>query len=247
MVLALIIAATIVISLVSLVGVFLIGTGKKFEETALMPLVGLSAGTLLGGAFLDLLPESLELIPANMVLFAPLVGILVFFALEKIIVWHHHHHAHAKAREKPAGYLNLVGDALHNFFDGIAIASAFLASPAVGIATSLAVALHEIPQEIGDYSLLVYSGFTKRKALLFNLGSAVFAVIGALFFYFAAPIVQGLQAYGLAFTAGMFIYIAAADIVPELQREKTPTKSLLQFGFVLLGIALIWAVTTFLE
>lgn len=247
MVLELIIAATIAISLASLAGIFLLSKSKEFEEKALFALVSLSAGTLLAGAFLDLLPESLEAVAPNIGLSVALVGVLVFFVLEKIIVWHHHHADHAKVVEKPLGYLNLVGDALHNFFDGVAVAAAFIASPGLGFTTTLVVLLHEIPQEIGDYSLLIYSGFTRKKALLFNLGSALFAVVGALLFYFAAPFVENLTSFGLAFTAGMFIYIAAADIVPELQREKGAGKSALQFFFIALGIVLIWAVTTFLE
>lgn len=247
MVLELIIAATLAISLVSLAGILLLGASKELEEKILFALVSLSAGTLLGGAFLDVLPESLEALAASQALSISLLGILVFFVLEKVIVWHHHHADHEKVVEKPMGYLNLVGDALHNFFDGIAVAAAFLASPALGLTTTLAVVLHEIPQEIGDYSLLIYSGFTRKKALLFNLGSAVFAIVGALVFYFAAPLVQNLEGYGLAFTAGMFIYIAAADIVPELHREKSGSKSALQFFFILIGIALIWLVTTLLH
>ncbi len=248
MVLELIIAATIAVSLASLAGIALLFSKKEIEEKVLFLLVSLSGGTLLASAFLDLLPESLGDLPAKSALVVSLLGILVFFVLEKLIVWHHHHHAdHGKGKEKPMGYLNLVGDALHNFFDGVAISAAFIASPALGFTTTLAVLLHEIPQEIGDFSLLLYSGFTRGKALLFNLGSALFAVIGALLFYFASPVIENLSAFGLAFTAGMFIYIATADIVPELQREKVPGKSALQFVFVLVGIALIWIVTTFLE
>ncbi|MDP3741890.1 MAG: ZIP family metal transporter [Candidatus Micrarchaeota archaeon] len=254
MVLELIIVATVLISLVSLAGISLLGAKKELEEKILFALVSLSAGTLLGGAFLDVLPESLDVLAASTALSIALLGMLVFFVLEKIIVWHHHHTdhenhrtAHEKVTEKPMGYLNLVGDALHNFFDGVAVAAAFLASPALGLTTTFAVLLHEIPQEIGDYSLLIYSGFTRKKALLFNLGSAVFAIVGALLFYFAAPLVQNLAGYGLAFTAGMFIYIAAADIVPELHREKSAGKSALQFVFILIGIALIWLVTTLLH
>ena len=247
MVLELIIAATIAISLASLGGIALLRVNKPTEEKILFALVSLSTGTLLAGAFLDLLPESLERTTPSTALATALVGILVFFVLEKLIVWHHHHADHAKVSEKPLGYLSLVGDALHNFFDGVAISAAFIASPALGLTTTLAVLLHEIPQEIGDYSLLIYSGFTRKKALLFNLGSALFAVIGALLFYFAAPFVQNLSSLALAFTAGMFIYIATADVVPELQREKTPSKSALQFLFILIGVALIWLVTRFLE
>ncbi len=220
MVLDFIIIATVVVSLISLIGVFLITAKKKISDSSLLMLVSLSAGTLLGGAFLDLLPHSIEELSAESVLPVTLSGLLVFFVLEKVIVWHHHHSAMhlKKVNERPLGYLTLVGDALHNFFDGVAIAASFIVSPSLGVITTVAVALHEIPQEIGDFSLLLYSGFTKTRALLFNLGSALFAVLGALIFYFATPLVENLEAFGLAFTAGMFIYLATADIVPELNK-----------------------------
>ncbi len=249
MVLELIIAATVAVSLVSLVGVLVV-SGSRQEQTTLL-LVSLAAGTLLGAAFLDLLPHAVEQSGEafGIVFQLALLGFLVFFVLEKIIHWHHHHAARHEyaAAEKPVGYLNLIGDALHNFFDGIAIAAGFLLSPAVGITTTIAVALHEIPQEIGDFSLLIYSGFSRAKAIYLNLLSALAAIAGALVFYFAAPLVENLEVLGLAFTGGMFIYLAAADIVPELQREKTPAKSAMQFAAMFTGIAVIWLVATFLE
>lgn len=247
MVLELILLATIGISLVSLVGVLFISPKKRLGDKLLMSLVSLAAGTLLGAAFLDLMPEALELSASSSVLHFSLFGILVFFVLEKLIVWHHHHSAKhdKKVNEKPAGYLNLVGDALHNFFDGVAISAAFLVSPAIGLTTTFAVALHEIPQEIGDFSLLIYSGFSRQKAILFNVGSAAAAIVGALFFYFSAPLIENLEAVGLAFTAGMFIYIASADVVPELHKEKGPLNSIFQFACIIIGVALIWVLTTF--
>ena len=127
------------------------------------------------------------------------------------------------------------------------IAAAFMSSVPLGIATTIAVLIHEIPQEIGDYSLLIYSGFSKAKAMWFNLLSAATAILGALLFYFASSFIENLAGFGLAFAAGMFIYIAVGDVVPELHKEKNFNKSLVQFTFVLLGVALIWLIVNFVE
>jgi zinc and cadmium transporter len=243
MVLEYIIAATIVVSLVSLVGIVLIF--RKDYEGLILPLVSFSAGTLLGAAFLDLLPEALEATGTREALGMALAGLLVFFALEKLILWHHHHSG-SHATEKPAGYLNLIGDGLHNFFDGMVIAAAFLTSTPLGIVTTIAVILHEIPQEIGDFSLLLYSGFTVKKALAYNLLSALAAVAGALAFYYASGAVSGLQAFGLSFTAGMFIYIALADLVPELHKEHGAGSAAQQLALITAGAAAIYFIATYL-
>ncbi len=247
MVLELAILATIIVSAVSLVGILTLPLGKDGTEKLLFFIVSFAAGTLLAGAFFDLLPEAIAAASSTSVFAATLAGMLVFFLLEKIIVWHHHHGPHGKdVKEKPAGWLNLIGDGLHNFFDGVAISAAFLSSTTLGLTTTLAVVLHEIPQEIGDFGLLLASGFSKRKAIMFNLISAVTAVLGAIAFYYFSSIVHGIEPLALAFTAGMFIYIAAADVIPELHKEKQITNSALQFVFILLGITLIWLVVNFL-
>jgi len=247
MVLELIILATAFVSLVSLISIFFLSTKVKIEPI-LFYLVSFATGTLLGAAFFDLLPEAIEGIQIEGALFLAFAGLMVFFALEKIILWHHHHHSHVKlnkgknAREKPLGYLNLIGDGLHNFFDGIAIAAAFIASPPVGIATTLAITLHEIPQEIGDFSLLISSGFSVKKALLLNLLVGLAAIAGGVLFFYFSNLVANLQSYGLAFTAGMFLYIATVDLVPELQKETKVKHSIAQLLLILLGAATIWLI-----
>ena len=243
MVLEQIILATLAVSLISLVGIVLIF--RKDYEGLVLPLVSFSAGTLLGAAFLDLLPEALEVSGAREAFAMALAGLLVFFTLEKVILWHHHH-SHSHQKEKPVGYLNLVGDGLHNFFDGAVIAAAFISSPALGIVTTIAVILHEIPQEIGDFSLLLYSGFSVKKALAYNLLSALAAVAGAMLFYYASGVVAGLQAFGLSFTAGMFIYIALADLVPELHKEKGIASAIQQLFLITAGAAAIYFIATYL-
>ncbi|MEK6954299.1 MAG: ZIP family metal transporter [Candidatus Micrarchaeota archaeon] len=245
-----IVAATLLVSLASLAGIALMRANEERTKQLLFYLVSFSAGTLLGAAFLDLLPEALEGAAAKGILLATLAGILIFFILEKIIHWHHHHDPHRKRKGngiKPLGYLNLVGDGLHNFFDGSAIAASFMAGTPVGIATTIAVLLHEIPQEIGDYSLLIYSGFSRAKALAFNLLSALLAVVGALAFYYFSSLVENIGPYALGFTAGMFIYIASTDLVPELHKETDPSKSMMQLVLICTGIAAIWFIATFLE
>lgn len=243
MVLELIVGATVLVSLASLVGIATLVAKRSSLDKILFFFVSFAAGTFLAAAFLDLIPESLETLSVEAAMLAVIAGVLAFFSLEKVISWHHHHSHHAnaaEAHEKPVGYLNLVGDGLHNFFDGIAIAASFTTSVPLGITTTFAVLLHEIPQELGDFSVLVYSGFSTRKALLFNLATALAAVAGGLAFYFFSSTIQSLANLAIPFTAGMFIYMAGADIFPELHKETNPRKSLLQLLFILAGVAVIY-------
>ncbi len=247
MVLDSIIIATLLVSLVSLVGVFVLSLKHKTMHALLFVLMSFATGTLFGSAFLDLIPESLEKIDAHNALFTVLAGLIIFFIVEKLIYWHHHHHSSHEEKEKPFAYLNLIGDGIHNFFDGAAIAASFMAGPELGVTTTIAIIAHEIPQEIGDFSLLIYSGFTRKKALLFNLLSALIAIFGALIFFYFSSFVENLEGLGLAFTAGMFIYIAAADLMPELQKELNVRKSVIQLVSMLIGIIFILGVVVYLE
>lgn len=251
MVLEWILGATVAVSLISLVGLLVLGLRENVQKIFLFYSVAFAAGTMLGAAFFDLLPESLKAIDAATALPVCLAGIMAFFIVEKYISWHHHHETHdnagrkrraRQAEEKPMGYLNLVGDGLHNFFDGVAIAASFMVGLPLGITTTLVIALHEVPQEMGDFGLLLYSGFSRRKAIAFNLLTALTCVLGALLFYFAAPLVQNLEGLGLAFTAGGFIYIAGSDLFPEFHRETDFKKSVWQLLLIFAGIALIWLV-----
>ncbi len=247
MVLELIIAATVVVSLISLIGIVLIFVGKKNIDEILFFLISFSTGTLLGTAFFDLLPESVSGIDASLALEFSFFGLIVSFVMEKIIHWHHHHAGSEKEHTHPLGTLTLVGDGFHNFFDGVAIAAAFITGVPIGITTTLAIALHEIPQEIGDFGLLLYSGYSRAKALLFNLISALTAVAGGVLFFFFSGTVAHFESYALAFTAGMFIYIAGADLLPELHKEKRAKSSALQLLFILLGAVAIWLIARYLE
>ena len=240
MVLEQIIAATVAVSLISLVGIALISVGRKRMDEILFFLISLATGTLLGAAFFDLLPESIAKIDPAMALEVCFIGVIVTFVIEKIVHWHHHHAAREREHHQPLGTLVLIGDGMHNFFDGVAIAASFMVSAPLGIATTLAIALHEIPQEMGDFAMLLYSGYSKARALAFNLLSALTAIAGGVLFYFFSGAVEHFEAYALAFAAGMFIYIAAADLFPELHKEKRFRTSALQLGCVVLGALLIW-------
>jgi zinc and cadmium transporter len=248
-------SSVFVVSLVSLIGVFTLSFKEDFLKSILFILVGLAVGAFFGDAFLHLIPESLELIenPLTVSLFV-LAGILLFFVLEKFLHWHHSHDSSEEGllptdetrqnlSVKPLGYLILTSDAVHNFVDGLIIAASFLISVEVGMATTIAIILHEVPQEIADFGLLLHSGFSKAKALLFNFISAFFAVIGAVIAIVAGPLFANSAPFVAAFAAGAFIYIAGSDLVPEIHKTQNPKKSLIQFVSIILGIAIMFLLT----
>ncbi|HYD92983.1 MAG TPA: ZIP family metal transporter [Candidatus Paceibacterota bacterium] len=228
------------LSLISLLGIATLSLRQAVITRGLFILISLAAGALLGDAFIHLLPEAFEEASVLTVSFATLGGILAFFVLEKLLNWHHNHgedeYAPDHAQRHPVGRLVLISDALHNMIDGLAIGIAFLVSPEVGIGTTLAIALHEIPQEIGDFGLLLHAGYTRTKALLFNFVSALTAFIGLGIAFMVGDTVAGFIPVVTAFTAGMFIYIAMSDIVPELQKTKRLRNSVLQIAMMLVGI-----------
>lgn len=232
-----ILLAVFIVSLISLLGIFIF-LKIKILNKVLFFLVSFAAGSLLGVAFLDLLPAALESGPKEGVMILILFGILSFFILEKFLYWHHHH-----IGENVHGftYLTLIGDAIHNFLDGMVIAISFLNSTALGIVTTIAIIAHEIPQEIGEFAILIYGGFSKLKALTYNFLSALTAVVGALVAYFFSS-VQSLSAYVTAFAIGGFIYIASTDLIPEIHKEKGLGKSFLQFLLLVFGMLVIWVV-----
>ncbi len=242
------IASVVAVSLASLVGAFTLAINAERLKKAVFLLVALAAGALFGDVALHLLPEIFEeaMNPTTLSV-AILAGILVFFILEKFLHWHHHHAIDVSVEESdhhaqvhPVGHLNLISDGLHNFIDGVIIGISFLASPALGFATTLAVILHEIPQEIGDFGILLHAGFTKKKALLFNLLSAALAIIGTILALLLSSKIEGLIPVLLAFTAGGFLYIAGSDLVPELHKTTDPRRSLAQFLALVLGILLMF-------
>jgi len=232
------IASVTLVSLVSLVGVFTLSLQKEVLRKYLFILISLAVGALLGDAFIHLIPEGLEMFsnPAYASL-AVISGIILFFILEKFLHWHHH----AEGEEDHEtihfnGHMILVSDAVHNFIDGLIIGASFLVGPEIGIATTLAVILHEIPQEIGDFGVLVHSGYTTTKALLFNFLSALAAVAGAIVSISLSSFSETLVMWLVPIAAGGFIYIAMSDLIPELHKTKNVRHSIMQLAAVLIGI-----------
>lgn len=236
-------ASAIIISLISLVGVFTLGLKEKFLNKILLLMVGLSAGALMGGALLHMLPEAIEESGSPNIFLWFIAGFSLFFVLERIIHWHHCHEKDCPVHT--FAYINLVGDGVHNFIDGFIIITSFMVSVPLGIAVSISVIFHEIPQEIGDFGVLVYAGVKKTRALLYNFLIALTAILGVLVGYFLGGFLESNMAIILAFAGGGFIYIAASDLIPELHKEEKLSKSLLSFAVFILGIALMWGLKFF--
>jgi zinc and cadmium transporter len=235
-----ILIATFLISLISFIGVFTLIVKKEFLDKALLFLVAFSAGTLIGGAFLHLLPEAIEETgETSKVFLFVLLGFSCFFVLEQIIRWHHHHDT-CCSKIAPFSYMILVSDGIHNLIDGFVIAASFMVSVPIGIITTLAIAFHEIPQEIGDFGVLIFGGMNKWKALFLNLTSALAAVIGGIMGFFLSEKIGEATIFLLPFAAGNFIYIASSDLIPEINHHNDSKKSIFYFLVFLLGIGFIF-------
>ncbi|MBT6691020.1 ZIP family metal transporter [Candidatus Parcubacteria bacterium] len=242
-----IILATLLVSLISLIGVLLIFK-KENKRSFLRALISLAAGSLLAVAFLDLLPEAIEesQFDVRITLTVVLVSIIFFFLLERIVHWHHCHcEEHGKPsveNKKKLAVINLIGDGIHNFVDGALIASAFMLDFHAGLTVTVAVLLHEIPQEISDFGVLLYAGLSKAKAIVYNLLTALVAVMGALLFYGFGNNFAHIIPLVVAFAAGNFIYLATADLIPELHHEENPKKILIHSIWLIIGAALMYLV-----
>ncbi|OGO79918.1 MAG: ZIP zinc transporter [Chloroflexi bacterium RIFOXYD12_FULL_57_15] len=211
---------------------------EGIRQILILCLISYATGTLLGAAFLGLLQHALEHAPAASILSTVLVGILAFFLLEKIVIWRHCHNAECE-KHATAGILLLIGDALHNFIDGIAIAAAFVASIPIGMTTALAVFAHEFPQEVGDFAILLESGYSRRRALVYNMLSSLSTLPGAVLAYYFLMEVQEFTANIMALSAASFIYIAIADLIPSLHRQSDLKHAVSQFVFIIAGIGTI--------
>lgn len=230
-------------SLIGSVGAILLASAyllfpDRIRNGLIPGLVSYATGTLLGAAFLGLLRHALENAPPAPILATTLVGIICFFLLEKIVIWRHCHNANCE-KHATAGPLLLIGDALHNFIDGIAIAAAFVASIPVGITTTLAVFAHELPQEVGDFAILLESGYSHQRALTYNILSSLSTLPGAILAYHFLMEVQGFIASIMAFSAASFIYIAIADLIPSLHKHTTLKHAISQFVLILAGVGTI--------
>lgn len=238
-----------IISLISFIGALALALKKEKLDRLTKFLVALSTGTLLGDAFLHLLPEIIEEKSGSLLVwFWILGGIIAFFVLEKIVFWHHCHlPSESHEHHHRIGTMNIIGDGLHNFIDGVIIAGSFLISIPLGIATAIAIIAHEIPQEISDFGILIYSGFKRSKALLYNFLSASASIAGAGLTLIVGSRMEDFASYIIPFTAGGFIYIATADLMPELHKETAPAKSIRQLGTIIFGILLMWFLKIILE
>jgi zinc and cadmium transporter len=238
-----IVTTTFLISLVAFIGALALSLREQLLNRILLVLVAFSAGALIGGAFLHLIPEALLKIgvaEASIVTTFQylLVGFCAFFVLEQLISWHHHH-ATSHPKIMPFSYLTLISDGIHNFIDGLVIAASFMVDFPIGITTTLAIALHEIPQEIGDFGVLLYGGFGPGKALLLNYLSAVTVVIGGVAGFLLYGWIGGSMTFLLPFAAGNFIYIASTDLIPEIRFKQSVIQSFVRFIVFLAGIGLM--------
>lgn len=232
-----IVLAGLLISVLAFSGAVALFLNRQRIANLLIYLVALSAGALIGGAFLHLLPEAAEEIDPLTVNAMALGAIVVFLIIEKILHWRHCHKVECDVHT--FGHMSLIGDSFHNFLDGLVIAGAFIADVRLGIATTLAVALHEIPQEIGDFGVLLHAGFKAKKALILNFLVATMVLVGGIVGYALSHYIERLSAYILPIAAGGFIYIAVSDLLPEIRKEKELKRSALSFAVFMLGIGLM--------
>ncbi|HDQ22400.1 MAG TPA: ZIP family metal transporter [Candidatus Uhrbacteria bacterium] len=235
-----ILLSTLLMSLIAWVGLITLFLNEQRLKRIIFPLVAFSAGALLGGAFLHMIPESINEMGVGVEVFLwLLLGFSLFFLMEQFIQWHHCHKPPSE-HKKPVTYLILIADGIHNFIGGLAIAGAFIVDIKVGIVTWLACAAHEIPQELGDFGILIHGGWNKKKALLFNFLSALTIVLGGVIAYFLSTRIN--VAFLVPFAAGNFIYIACSDLIPEIKQEASFKNNLIYFSLFVVGILLILAV-----
>ncbi len=239
--------SVLIVSLISLVGVLTISIKERQLRSVLLLLVSFSAGGLFGDAFIHLIPEAAEEsgFGLNVSIYV-LVGIMTSFIVEKLLCWRHCHIPTSDEHPHPFAYMNLFGDSIHNFIDGLIIAGSYLANLPLGIATTLAVIFHEIPQEIGDFGILLYGGFKKSMALLLNFLTALTALLGALVALSLGFYMENFTLFLVPFAAGGFIYIAGSDLIPEMHKEVKPLKSVAELTAFILGILVLLSLT-FLE
>jgi zinc and cadmium transporter len=232
-------------SLLAWIGLLALALKEKTLRRILLVLVAFSAGSLIGGAFLHLIPEAIAKVGARLDVFLwVLAGFSIFFLMEQFLQWHHCHRVPSE-HKKPVTYLILLSDALHNFIGGLVIAGSFLVSIKVGVITWLACAAHEIPQEIGDFGILLHGGWRKHKALLANFFSAMTIIPGGLLVYFVSRNLD--TTFLLPFAAGNFIYIAASDLIPEIKAGENLKKGLAHFVAFIAGILLILSIRLIFE
>ncbi|MDP2930182.1 MAG: ZIP family metal transporter [bacterium] len=230
----------VIVSLISLIGVFTLSFGIEKIKKASLFLVSFAVGGLFGNAIIHLLPETFKemgfgLLPSLLII----LGILLFFVLERFLRWRHCHEIDCPDHKEAFASMILIGDAVHNLIDGMIIAASFLASIPLGLATTIAVVFHEIPNEIGEFGVLIHSGFSAKKALLFNFLSGLTAILGAVIVLIIGSRISDFSLFLLPITAGGFLYIAGSDLLPELHHEVKLSTSLWQMVLIILGIGIM--------
>ena len=243
--LASILIATGIISVLSLSGSVFLFLRKHILDKLAIFLVAFAAGALMGTAFLHLLPQAVEIMDGEGAFVYILIGFTIFFFLENILHWHHSHRDDSTPHAQ-LGTLSLLGDGAHNFLDGIIIATAFFIDARLGIATTTAIAFHEIPQEMAEYGVLIYAGFSRARALVFNFLSASTVIMGGIVGYLLQDIIGSWVTIIIFFAVGTFLYLAASDFVPEIKKEQGLKKSLTLLSVFAAGIMLMW-LFTFIE
>lgn len=237
-------ASVAAVSLLSLSGILLLSLWESGFRRSLTIFISVAVGALLGDAFIHLIPEALAGSESgNTASLLIVLGIVAFFILEKFLHWHHHGEDIESGEVHPVGRLILVSDIFHNFLDGVVIAASFTVSLPVGFATTIAVMLHEIPQEVGDFAVLLHAGYTKWRALSLNFLSALSSLLGALFFFVVGGMAESLTTALIPLAAGGFIYIAVADLIPELQKTKRPLAFLAQLIAIGMGVGAMFVLT----
>lgn len=234
-----VILATVIISSGSLVGVLTLALNQKLLSKILMSLVSLSAGTMLAAALLHLLPEAIDKLGVILPLQLTLASFIGFFVLERFLHWRHCHHKDHLVKHT-IGTMNLIADAIHNFLDGVLIAASFASGAGLGIVATMAISLHEIPQEIGDFGVLLHSGFSRKRALLFNVLVSLTAILGGVLGYFASHLMTSFASYLIPVAAGGFIYISATDLIPELNNEKSTKRIISIIATFLFGVIIMY-------
>lgn len=238
--------AAFLVGLLSFSGALSLAIKAEKLNKILIYLVAFSAGSMIGAAFFHLLPEILENEDALKIFVFVMVGFSLFFILERILRWHHCHdadcHTHAHL-----GWMNLIGDGVHNFIDGMVIFASFTGGPVLGIPVTLSIILHEVPQELGDFGVLLYSGFSRRRALLYNFLSACVAIIGVIFAYFLYSFSGSISTFLLPFAAGGFIYIASSDLIPEIHKDNKTSRAVISYFLFILALVFMYFMKVYFE
>ncbi len=242
-----ILLVTFISSLISLLGSFFLAQKRSWPKKFILQLTSFASGILLATSLLHLAPEAVEALDAKIVFTVIFISIIIFFVLERLVLWHHHHEEDDCCGPHPSAWFVTVGDSVHNFLDGVLIAGTFLVNPSLGLLTAFAVSAHEIPQEIADFSIMVAGGMKRKQALFLNLISAMSAVVGALVTYFFAFSIAWITPYIIAFSVGMFLYVALSDLIPQLHSQglSNDKQKWNQMALFFIGITIIAAISFF--